>query len=45
MSCQRHGGQVPVDELIPDAAARAFLISDAVWARFEPLIPARVNTH
>jgi putative transposase len=45
MSCQRHGGQVPVEELIPDEAARAFLISDDVWARFEPLIPARANTH
>ena len=45
MRCQRHGGRVPIEELIPDEAARAFLVSDELWARFAPRIPGRVNAH
>jgi transposase len=45
MSCQRHGGRVPIEDLIPDEAARKFLVSDDLWARVEPLIPRAANAH
>lgn len=31
--------------LVADEAARAFLIPDELWAKIEPLLPERVNTH